>query len=298
MEHRWIDPQTNERQAVLEDGRPALSPAASNPREAVLAREILRLAQREAELLASIESQRGSHARAAESQAQRIAALEFDLAAAKRANEILGGMVNRLEEELRSTRANFDANAARLAASETRGRAYCLELAEKAEEIRQLRWDSGNRLIRARQAEKENERLQAAVEDGIAHVERSRLSNLHDGEHGRQFRAEQLDLAHEALCGATVPRVGSTGGGLADRVADLEEGLGKLAAATNPSGKPPTYARLDSLEESRSNHAVMLTDHADRLKAVAEEVDHLREDFLASTEDFQRRLAALEAGKE
>lgn len=188
------------------------TPTKTHPDVEALCRETLRLAQREADLLASIESQRGSHARAAESQARRIAEVELELAGVKRVNEVLGGKVNTLA---RTNDAVLGVNAQlrqRIEALERENREKCLELAEKAGRIRELE----------------------------AEVRSLRTEGSHT------FEVLNWTLA----------------------------------------------------DDSRSHHAVMLADHADRLKALAKEVDHLREDFLASTEDFQRRLAALEAGKE
>lgn len=337
-------------------GDPALD---ADIERGAMRREVLRLAKREADLLAAANEtlsilgaaqpplEQAVHVLASEARRR-----DFDLAAAKRANEILGGKVNGLEEELRSLNATalvrraegleagvrraiadaeraqsradafqraLKAAEARITALERENREKTLELAEKAGRIRELEADlalrdvqngqqvrriasleaeSGERNAEARELEEslkaaneENNllarkhpvivRLQAAIEDGIAHVERARQVILTN--RGGVYLSvdrdtlEQLDLAHEALSaavrvdrGGAAPRVETAPAGPTlnpetaaslERVKDL---LDDLAAKREPG----FAARLESLEESRGHHAVLLTDHADRLKAL------------------------------
>lgn len=395
-QHTWTDPLCGECRAF---------PSTADSILGATAREVLRLAQREADLLARIaELEEGDE------RETRIVRLRDDLAAAKRANEILGGKVNELEKEAVGLRLKADAWDAgekahadlesrlrekehqlalakaaiaehdqhrimwgkaietkhqQLAASESRGRQYALELAEKAEEIRSLqdqvvrlsaasllaaanvnqaeaerdahREESARRLEAFRLADRDahqlrklaaelredsrvygeqklhwtadNQRLrglvkvlEAAIEDGIAHVEQARTLLDRFGADWHAKTMDALDLAHEALSGAGRPqevkewtdpaavhlawiveeraaaraKVGPTGAApgveaasaepqddqLAGRLARLEERV-DIAVSRVVSLEQTAFRQSDRMDALDR----VLTDHADRLKA-------------------------------
>lgn len=319
-----------------------------------VARELLRLAQREADLeavLATMGERDGQHlARIAALEAEQTA-LEDDLRRARgvaertdQTNTDLRAAMVEKEHQLGLAKATIKGHVEELGrrvirnaqlrqqldAEQSRGRQYCLELVDRAADIEefkrerdaavQLAADYQHQLVNLNASETaEMTRLRAAIEDGIAHVEKARQGLSIMGTvtpiTGLPVPLEQLDLAHEALSKASqpVPGVGTAGGVLgvdsakpgAERtvyVVDLAESpsvrerlaaLEEWARRLQPEGMP-IGARLDSLEGSRKTHALMLTDHADRLRALEprlDEVDHL----LAQ---HHRRLATFEAGKE
>lgn len=149
-------------------------------------------------------------------------------------------------------------------------------------------------------------RLETAVEDAIGHVEAGRTAalTLHGmlcgsiGPKHINAITKPLDLAHEVLTGATkgrqaVPgiKVAATepgpplGGCVPESLAHAHFQLrclaGELRAAED---------RIARLDDCRGNHAVMLTGHADRLKAL--------EERLAALFPLEALRSALEAGKE
>lgn len=192
--------------------------------------------------------------------AQREADLERRVCDLKVRELDLGTEVTRLNRRITE-------QVHQLADSESRGRQYALELAEKAERIRELEGQlsvaeelAADRLAYIADFEPqaiatgaENERLRTAIADGIAHIEKARQRSLEVG-YAVLYPdlVEQIDLAHEVLSKPSqpLPRVPATGA--------------PLPSATAPSGwrrrRPPTC------EIWQRVHASMLADHADRLK--------------------------------
>lgn len=187
------------------------------------------------------------------------------------------------QEYIQRQRALLDRKE-RLDAAEARGRQYCAELAEKAEEIRSLNHafkiaDEENDRHIARIAELEasctgwhvrsdeekeiadsyrdqNRGLWAAIEDGIAHVERARGKLVRQGvimTKSEQGAIEDLDLAHEVLSAAVRVDQGGTAPG-------VEVAHAKPVAQVQP--------RETAAFRARGDLAAVLTDHADRLKAL------------------------------
>lgn len=295
MEHHWQDGSEH---LHLADTPTGLRLAVGNADAAavnwkyptaLLAAEILRLAQRGADLQGAIdtlESQLFATQQEREGEKTMRAQAECRETLWQNSARETGERLRDLEAEVRSLRTEGSQTFEVLNSA----------LAEKAGEIRLL---EGGFKIAARVIS----RFEAVVEDAIGHVERARRAALANP--GTSVKAdlatvEQLDLAHEVLTGAVKGRAvkqwtDPTAVHLAwiaeERAAARQAAPGVETAATEPE----LATRLRNLEEQ---HAAILTGHGDRLKAVAEEVDHLREDFLASTEDFQRRLSAIEAGKE
>lgn len=348
MEHHWQDGSEH---LHLADTPTGLRLAVGNADAAavnwkyptaLLAAEILRLAQRGADLQGAIdtlESQLFATQQEREGEKTMRAQAECRETLWQNSARETGERLRHPESELARITAQRGEQERLIAALFTRtmkqldgvtreNRAKCLELAEAARrirdleaEVRSLRTEGSQtfEVLNSALAEKAGEirlleggfkiaarvisRFEAVVEDAIGHVERARRAALANP--GTSVKAdlatvEQLDLAHEVLTGAVKGRAvkqwtDPTAVHLAwiaeERAAARQAAPGVETAATEPE----LATRLRNLEEQ---HAAILTGHGDRLKAVAEEVDHLREDFLASTEDFQRRLSAIEAGKE
>lgn len=159
-----------------------------------------------------------------------------------RRNEVAAaGMLSRigaLEWQVSTQAAEIRGSRDRLAAEETRGRQYCLEIAEKAERIRELEHARDCEIAAGRRAAEKAQhfqeqlageimahqgtkmameaitadrdshqrlaiRLQAAIEDGIGHIEQGLLRLAPDRDKtiggNRLIAAEQLELAHEVL---------------------------------------------------------------------------------------------------
>lgn len=144
-------------------------------------------------------------------------------------------------------------------------------------------------------------RLLLAIEDAIGHTETARLTAINRVSPGpRQADIlRELDLAHEVLTGAT-RGAEAAGRGAYDATPAEGERMRQQYAA------PPLAeiaARVESLEESRGNHAVMLTDHAGRLKTAEAYLGFSTRPgqvVVTPADRFARietRLSALEAGK-
>lgn len=168
------------------------------------------------------------------------------------------------------------------------------ELAERREDCRVY-------AERQRNWMDDNERLRAATEDGIAHVERARQGLSIMGTvtpiTGLSVPLEQLDLAHEALSrGAAGPRVG------VDPAKPAAERT--VYVAVDPAGAVGLdevrgrLARLEIGKETAAfrwsesmNLAIMLTDHADRLKALETNTSEVRATVY---QEFTGRLRTLD----
>lgn len=159
----------------------------------------------------------------------------------------------------------------------------------------------------------ENRLLRDAIEDGIAHVERARAFVLDCARIKEQPRQpldsliDALDLAHEVLSKAAQrdgkasaipvavdparPGADRTASvnirtveerawrALVDRLTDAEESIGKLGAAANPVGHPPTRVRLDSLEGSAEGLNLRVTDLHRRVSAIERSLAPCPEDL-------------------
>lgn len=150
-------------------------------------------------------------------------------------------------------------------AAESRGRQYCLELAEKAGRIRELEEALGKALSESGWHKRRAFALEAAIEAGVAHVEKA-IQKVDEVGYVVLYPAIsiELDMAHEALSGAA-PRVETAAAvstpqepawtepeerawvALAERVTGLEQNrAGALARGSQ------IRARVEALESTAS----------------------------------------------
>lgn len=177
-----------------------------------LCRELFRLAQREHELE---QAERGHDVQVDE--------LSGEVERLRGLLATRNAVISQQSESIRRQADTIRQQDERLAAEESKGRQYCEELAEKAEEIRYLK-------VALVEVRGESDRRHAAIQAGLAHVEKARELTVQYA-----YQKEQARLAREALAGkgeeevpvidAEAPWSKADLGALLDRVSQMEHDI-------------------------------------------------------------------------